>query len=49
MENLVPQGRQDPEVMQVKMVLLEYRALPALLALMVKEGPLGLEALGDSR
>jgi hypothetical protein len=49
MENLVPQGQQDPEVMQVKMALLEYRALPGLLGLMVREGPLDLEALGDSR
>jgi hypothetical protein len=49
MENLVPPGQQDPEVMQVKMVLLEYRALLGLLGLMVREGPLDLEALGDSR
>jgi hypothetical protein len=48
-ENLVPQGRQDPEVMQVKMVLLEYKALLDLLGLMVREGPLDLEVLGDSR
>jgi hypothetical protein len=49
MENLVPQGQQDPEVMQVKMVLLEYKALLDLLGLMVREGLLDLQALGDSR
>jgi hypothetical protein len=49
MENPVPQGRQDPEVMQVKMVLLEYKALLDLRDLMVREGPLDLEDLGDSR
>jgi hypothetical protein len=49
MENLVPQGRQDPEVMQVRTVLLEYKALLDLQDLMVREEPLDLEDLGDSR
>jgi hypothetical protein len=35
--------------MQVKMVLPEYRALPAPQGLMVREEPLDLEALGGSR
>jgi hypothetical protein len=42
MENLAPQGRQGHGVMQVKMVLLEYRALLAHQGLMVREEPLDL-------
>jgi hypothetical protein len=49
MESRVLLGQQGLEVMQVKMVLLEYRAPLGLLDLMVKEEPRDQEVPEDSR
>jgi len=48
-ENKAYPGQRGLEVTQVKTALPEYRALPDPPDLMVREGPLDLEALEGSR